>query len=368
MVPALLAAWGVPDLPPVLGFGFETHRYDLEFQNISRLSDDVRLVWGLGARRDSTMSRVVFNTDSTISRDQWRTFFNAEWIPLEDLTVNLGVMYENFAGYEPLLSPRLALNYHPAADHTLRFSASRAYRMPTFWEADGDMRINLTDGTPFGVFHRTSVDLDPEEITSYEIGYLGQFPAINMTVDIRGFREKISPLIAEGLDESAPNPVPINSGVFGFFNNGKLDIEGTEIQIQFRPTPDSLIHFGYSQMYADGREVRQFDAFGAIDDYRETARQVPEESYSILLSHKFPYGIQTSAAYYYMDNLKWAGDGHDLPAYDRLDLRVAKKFKTQGASGEIALIFQNIDDHHFEFSDYNLSEERVYLQLGMQFQ
>jgi iron complex outermembrane receptor protein len=368
MVPALLAAWGVPDLPPVLGFGFETHRYDLEFQNISRLSDDVRVVWGLGVRHDSGAGKEVFNTGSIISRDQWRTFFNAEWIPQEDLTVNLGVMYEDFEGYAPLLSPRLAFNYHPTADHTLRLSASRAYRMPAIWEAHGDLMVYLTDGTPLSQFHKTTVDLDPEEITSYEIGYLGQFPAVNLTVDIRGFREKISALIAEARDYSIPSPVPIFSGVFSSFNSGRLDIEGAEIQIQYRPTPNSLIHAGYSRMRAEGREARRINIFGDIDDYRDTALQVPEESFSILASHRFPYGIQTSAAYYHMDNLKWGGDGHDLPSYDRLDLRVAKKFKSQGASGEIALIFQNIDDHHFEFGDYNLSEERVYLQLGLQFQ
>jgi iron complex outermembrane receptor protein len=368
MVPVLLTAWGIPDLPPVLGYGFETHRYDLEFQNISRLSDDLRLVWGLGARHDSGAGKEVFNTGSTISRDQWRAFFNAEWIPLQDLTVNLGVMYENFEGYEPLLSPRLAFNYHPAADHTLRLSASRAYRIPAIWEADGDLMVYLTDGTPLSQFHKTIVDLDPEEITSFEIGYLGQFPAVNMTVDIRGFREEISALIAEARDYSIPTPVPIFTGVFSSLNSGWLDIEGAEIQVQFRPTPNSLIHAGYSRMHAEGREVKRIDAFGNIDDYRDTAKQVPEESFSILASHTFPYGIQASAAYYHMDNFKWGGDGHDLPAYDRLDLRLAKRFKSQGASGEIALILQNIDDHHFEFSGENLSEERIYLQLGMRFQ
>jgi iron complex outermembrane receptor protein len=367
-VPGLLAAWGVPDLPPILGFGFESRRYDLEFQNITRLSDELRLVWGIGARRDSGTSEEVFNTSSAINRDQWRTFFNAEWIPLPELTVNLGVMYEDFEGYDPLLSPRLAFNFHPVANHTIRLSASRAHRIPAFWEADGDMVINLTDGTRFGHFHETTVDLDPEKIISYEIGYLGQFPAINTTVDIRAFREEISPLIAEARDDSAPDPIPISYGVFGFFNNGTHKIEGAEIQLQIRPTPNSLIHAGFCQMRAAGREVREFDSSGNIDAYRDTSLQTPEESYNLLLSHRFPNGIETSAAYYYMDDLKWAGDGHDLPSYDRVDLRVAKEFKTQGANGEIALIFQNIDDHHFEFSDHNLSEERIYLQFGLHFQ
>jgi iron complex outermembrane receptor protein len=368
LVPVLLASWGVPDLPPVLGFGFETHRYDLEFQNISRLSDDLRLVWGLGARYDSGAGKEVFNSSSTFSRNQWRTFFNAEWIPLPDLTVNLGVMYEDFEGYKPLLSPRLAFNYHPAADHTLRLSASRAYRIPAIWEAHGDLMVYLTDGTPLSLYHKTTVDLEPEEIISYEIGYLGNFPAINTTVDIRGFREEISALIAEARDYSIPNPVPIFSGVFSSLNSGWLEIEGAEIQVQFHPTPDSLIHAGYSRMHAAGREVKSIDALGNIDEYRDTGKQVPEESFSILASHRFPYGIQTSAAYYYMGRLKWGGDGHNLPSYDRLDLRLAKKFQSRGAAGEITLIFQNVDSRHFEFSEENLSEERVYLQLGLHFQ
>jgi iron complex outermembrane receptor protein len=368
LVPGLIAAFGLTDLPPVLGYGFESQRYDLEFQNTSRLSDELRIVWGLGARHDSGAGKEVFNTSSTIDRDQWRAFFNAEWIPVTELTMNLGIMYEDFDGYAPLLSPRLALNFHPAADHTLRLSASRAYRIPALWEAHGDLMVYLTDGAPLGQFHKTTVDLDPEEITSFEIGYLGQFPDINMTVDIRAFREEISELIAEARDYSYPVVSPLFSGVFSSFNSGWLDIEGAEIQIQYRPATNSLIHAGYSRMHAEGQEARRINALGDIDDYRNTAKQVPEESFNFLVSHRFPYGIQASAAYYYMGRLKWGGDGADLPSYDRLDLRVAKKYKFQGASGEIALILQNVDDDHFEFSESNLSEERFYLQFGMQFQ
>jgi iron complex outermembrane receptor protein len=368
LVPGLIAAYGLSDLPPVLGYGFESNRYDLEFQHTSRFSDDLRLVWGLGARHDSGAGKETFNTSSTIDRDQWRAFFNTEWIPVTDLTVNLGVMYEDFDGYEPLFSPRLAFNYHPTANHTLRLSASRAYRIPALWEESGDVMIYLTDGTPLAQFHATTVDLEPERITSYEIGYLGQFPTINLTVDIRGFHEEISALIAEARDYTTPSPTPIFSGVFSAFNSGRLKIDGAEIQVQYRPTPDSLIHAGYSRMHAEGREVRRINALGDIDDYRSTAKQVPEESYNVLLSHVFPYGIQASAAYYYMGRLKWGGDGHNLPAYDRLDLRLAKKLKLQSASGEIALVLQNIDDDYFEFSDENLSEDRIYLQFGLQFQ
>ncbi len=364
----LLTFFGISDLPSVLGFGFESHRYDLEFQNISRPWPAVRLVWGAGARHDSAQSYEGFNTHATIDRDQLRAFAHGEWRPIESLVFNVGAMYEHYDGYDGLFSPRIAVNFHLNQNHTFRILAARAYRMPTLWEAHKDMLVRLTDGTPFNQLHLTTVELEPEEITSYEIGYLGLFPSLHLTLDAKLFRDRIDPLLAGARNDSIIDPVPLfDEGALGSYNIGELDIEGLELQLQFRLTPQTILHAGYSHVRAHGWEVRRIDNTGAISDTRPLDDRVPDDTFSLLASHRFATGTQISAGYYRTGFMTWMGNGDDIPAHNRWDMRISQTFRISGAEGEIALIVQDINGHYPEFNEQNETERRAYMQFGLRF-
>lgn len=365
---AMLAFFGISDLPSDLGFGFESHRYDLELQHTSRPHPDLRLVWGAGARHDTAKSYEGFNTNSAIDRNQMRAFVHGEWHPIESLVFNIGAMYERYDGYGGLFSPRFAVNFHLTPNQTLRILASRAYRVPTLWEAHKDMLVRLTDGTPFNQLHLTTVDLDPEEITSYEVGYLGVFPALHLTFDAKLFRDRIDPLLAGARNDSIIDPVPLfDEGALGSYNIGELDLEGLELQLQFRITPHTILHAGYSHVRAHGWEVRRIDGSGAVSDTRPLDDRVPDDTFCLLASHRFSSGTQISAGYYRTGFMTWMGNGDDIPAHKRWDARLAQSFKLAGAEGEIALILQDIKGHYQEFNEQNETERRAYLQFGLRF-
>jgi iron complex outermembrane receptor protein len=362
-----------PPYPALLytsGFGFESHRYDLEFEHTWSLSDSFRLVWGLGARHDRGDSFETMNNQSDIVRNQGRIFLNSEWRPLEDLVVNAGIMYEDFDGYKGLISPRLALNYQVLDDHTLRFAGSRAHRVPTLLEAHSD-HIIRAPGTPFlEQFYITTTDLDPMEIEAFEIGYLGIYPSIHSTLDIRIFRERISPLISSPEDLSAPVPnfPGTDPGAFRYLNSGHVNIEGAELQLTFRPSEKTLLFLGYSAASMSGNEWRRIETDGSLASPRDLRDKMAHHTASLLASHRFDNGIQVSVDSYFLDDVTWKGEGDPLPSYHRWDLRFSKDFRFPDVNGEIALILQNINGPHKEFREDNKEDKGAYLQLDLNFQ
>jgi outer membrane cobalamin receptor len=81
-----------------------------------------------------------------------------------------------------------------AEGHSLRVSAGRAHRDPSFTEnyIDFQRRIGTRDGYQTG-----NTDLDPESVRSIEAGYRGRFAAGGSTVRVflEGFRENVDDLI-----------------------------------------------------------------------------------------------------------------------------------------------------------------------------
>jgi outer membrane receptor protein involved in Fe transport len=72
------------------------------------------------------------------------------------------------------LSPRAALVWAPARNHSLRFGYAHAFLKPKFFEARLDLRLNDVLGG-FDRFNIANPDLDNETIDSLEAGYSGSF-------------------------------------------------------------------------------------------------------------------------------------------------------------------------------------------------
>jgi iron complex outermembrane receptor protein len=361
----------LPGVPLNMGFGFETHRYDFELQHNFSPNDVLRLVWGLGARHDRMHSWNLLDSHDHITRDQLRAFINAEWRALDKLNINIGAMYENFEGYKDLFSPRLAFNYHLTNNHTVRYSASRAYRMPTIWEAYADLQVHGIPAPWVEHIKIATPGMDPERIDALEIGYFGIFPESNITLDLRLFREKIDPLISHRRDESIfPSPPDIEDGAMRFFNSGYLEMEGVEVQIDYRPTERTIFHLGYSEIKTKGEEVRDILASGIAQlPPRDLEDMVAKHVLGFLAGHEFRNGLQISVSGYNIDRVEWKGEGNYIPGYERYDLRLAKKLKLPSADAEVSLVLQNIDGRYTEFREEseNETDARAYLQFSLKF-
>lgn len=366
-----------PELSPVqLGHGFDSERYDIEFQSRTQHKEKWRVAWGLGLRQDKGKSIWTLHTDDYITRNQARAFFNAEK-SLDDFTLNFGGMYEKYEGQQGLLSPRLGINYHLDNEHTFRASASRAYRMPTIYEANANVMIFAGD-PPFDLlrYAYTSDDLQPEKIDAIELGYIGKIPQLGLTLDAKLFKEKISNVISLIHNATIPDPIPvpeIKVGADEYINSGHAEIHGLEIALGWKPSPRMFLHAGLSLTELDGEQTRKIDENGTVY-YRPFDKQTPARMLSLLGSYRFGSNIQLSSAYYYMDEIYWRGDGDAIPASHRWDIKLAKNFHQSDVSGELSLMIQNIggDYHDFYIDTFadapdrnNIWTERVFLQLAL---
>jgi iron complex outermembrane receptor protein len=342
------------------GFSYESDRYELEFQHKLKPSSDLRMAWGVGLRHDSATSFDTLYDDSATVRNQIHAFLNTEWKPRDDLTVNFGAMLEKYEGFTKLFSPRVALNYFLKENHIFRISHSRAYRMPNVWEEQLDMRFRDTvTGIPLYTLHQTLDVPDPEEIDSIELGYMAALKDIPLTFDVKLFREHISPVINYAWDSGYR---------IGTFNNdGKIDINGVELQLDYQPTKNTNIHFVYSHLHASGWQADRY-LNGQPIEYTDASMFVPKEIYGLLASHRFDNGVTVSSGFYQTDEMKWLDPGEKIDPYNKWDLRVGKTYTLPDATIDVSAIVHNVTDTDYEeYYNINKAQREIYFQVGIKF-
>ena len=360
---------------PVLvegGFGFDSHRYDLELQYSNRIDSGLRLAAGVGARYESAEGFWTFAGERH-TRRQYRLFANIEWELERGTIFNLGGMYEAYQGKRGLFSPRFALNHRLNDNNTLRFVASRAYRMPTLWEDHANLIAYLASNKmPLDYVFRSIEDLEAEEITSFEIGYLGNFPQLGMQLDARIFKERISEIIANITDDNILGPLNLDPGAQSYANNGKVYITGLELELNYRPVSRALIHMGYSLTNVYGEQLRHIYDDGTRR-YLDLDSSVPQQTFSLLGSYRFGGGFEISSAYHYVDPMEWLYDGDYIPVQKRWDLRIAKSIRQANSALDLELLFQNIDGEDIDFynspdrNQINLSDRRLMFRATLRF-
>lgn len=84
-----------------------------------------------------------------------------------------------------------------------------------------------------------------------------------------------------------------------------------------------------------------------------------------------------SLTLYYMDDVHWRGEGSEVDAYTRLDLKLARDFQlgAGGGQGQVAFIVQNLTGNEYnEFRvpgardrNGNVFDRRAYVQMSLQF-
>lgn len=346
-------------------------RYDLELQHIFSPSASTRLVWGAGTRVDQAKSDLYFNSSNFRRFRQASVFANLEWRPHAAWLVNLGTMVENndFTGTHA--SPRLGVNFHVADGHTLRAIASRAWRNPVLYEQRGNSHWRFTSiapvaglSVPFQYLYGRD-NLRPERIDSREIGYvveLGQ----GGSLDFKASRDRLRDLIEiyEFRCGAAQMALPQCAGTTAgtdvrlFDNRSEIKVDSYEAQWQQRLWQRTQLHVGWAS-------TRVRLAGNTVEDEYEHA--TPRHSWSLLLAHQFDGNWRASLAGYYMKALETIG-GHEVPAWRRWDLRLARSFRLGNVDAEAALIAQNVHDSgDREFYRDNVSGRRLWASLKLDF-
>jgi iron complex outermembrane receptor protein len=416
-----------PDNP----FPFDVHldltktidesRYAIELQHLLQPTDAWRLVWGGELRRDEVDSRGFFGPGNPVDNTLLRVFGNAEWRASPEITVNLGLMYEDYEISGDDFSPRLALNYNPVDGHSFRISASRSVRAPSMWESRWDEYWPVdTDLSGFGgpgidgvtdlIYQVGKAATTPENetIESLELGWLFNLREHAVHGDVRLFYERLEGLLVDNTYEfltrsdlatcdPSLNPVPgllgvtcnVNPGdaniaepgsaiTWNFANQVDLDLYGLEATVEARPSSRSRIigSYGVTKMrdltftqpqlldypYTDGRS----DPNRLAKYQREWHASVPSHIFSLLAIHRPVEQVTLSAALYHVSNMEFLEKGDGVPAYTRLDLRAAYRFRIgQGWQSELYGVIQNAGLDYRDFENKNIFETRAFAGIKL---
>jgi iron complex outermembrane receptor protein len=329
-------------LPSVLiDWGGRSSNETASLQHTLRLSPDLRWVWGGEVRRERVASRALYDTDADFVTDFYRLFGNAEWRLHRSLVLNVGGMFERNSVSGEGFSPRMMLNWHFAEGQTLRYGISEAFRPPATFENFSHVVFRDPALPAAGVttyFSRPGVQ--PESIVAREIGYLGDFPSLGVSMDVRIFNEELSDLIGERKD---------GSGI-KYYANGQYNlIHGVEYQLKWKPWAGASLMLG--------------QAFIRSDQYTS---DFPYSSTSLMFTQHFDAGVDLSLMYSQQDSLPaFPGSSTPAPAMERTDVRLAKPLRLGNKRGEISFVVQNLGPAYQDFLPNFYFRQQAFVMLRL---
>jgi iron complex outermembrane receptor protein len=207
----------------------------VEGQHSLELPATNQLTYGLNYRYNTTTSNFLSGSNH---ENRLGLYAQDEWKPDSKFTAVAGIRFDMDTFINPTYSPRAALIFKPAENHSLRFTFAIAYRTPTIFETHSDARAAITfPGFPPFVPPSTSIssltgskNLKPEKITSYELAYQGWFFKHRLRTRVAVFLNNLKDLIAQ---------VPTGVGTNLTFDNasGEATIQGVEGGTEFLVTP-----------------------------------------------------------------------------------------------------------------------------------
>ncbi len=372
LVGALLGLLGQIDTRVAYSNGVS--REDLEIEHVFSASDALRMVWGLGTRSDEIRAPGIFTIDRIRYRNS-RAFGSVEWHPSEAWLLNASLMMEKGSYVGTLTSPRIAANYHLSDQHTLRASYGHGYRRPTPFERQADTRLSdIGSGLLLRQLFQPSPDLEAERISTFDLGYRGEFKALDAMLDIRLFEERLANMTRR--DENTPGSLQQNLTLPGvgsiplppilellpdttrpvrFYSDDKARIRGIEIESSWRPHRKLLLGATYTHLNIRSPNVR-------------AERSAPRHSGSLLGSWQMTERWNFTVAHHRVGQMSWFRAGRSiLPAYNRTDLRLAHRFDLRDASGEFAIVARNLGRRHADFKGDLITPREWFATVSMSF-
>lgn len=347
-------------------------RWDFEFEHQFQPNQQFRVAWGIGLRSDRISYPYWLLDEKKFDNSLQRLFANTEWRATESIIFNIGGLLEHSQLVGSHFSPRIAANYLIDQTQSLRFIASRALRTPSITEQNLDFGVTFSapalpaPGNLFIPLFQTRGKLTPEVVTSFEVGYHGIFLNNKLTLDIKLFRNEYKDLISsEDIDVIGGitvNGAPAFNTEINYLDNlYYANINGYEVEINYRPNKNNLFHAGYAYNHTKSDEEDGSDHGAFVES-------VPEDSFNILAAHTFENKTWVSAALYYTSSMEFLISGNPIGPMRRLDLNSGKTFRlAPGKNIDINLTLQLALDKNKEFiKEFNF-DNRAFIEASYTF-
>ncbi|MRR50169.1 MAG: TonB-dependent receptor [Rhodocyclaceae bacterium] len=352
-----------------ISFSYDSRRTDLEGQQTLRFSERLRGVWGVQWRQDGARSKTYFHSDSWQTSSLLRLFGTLEWRPAEKWIAHAGAMAERNDISGSSVSPRIALVHQVTPQHALRASIASARRTPTIFEAYANYGFDSPSGLilflPLALRSRplhqsilTAAIPQDERMLSRELAYLGEFPRWRMNVDLRLFNDQAKDMISQYSYPYSTVLGGLAGNTLGFRNEPKGNVRGAAFDLRWRPWSGAFVAFSGSRTIVDS--TNNF-----------LARSAPVHQTSLLFQQQLPFTTEFGLNYHRVGSMTWIGAGKDetMPAYDRVDARIAKRFTWGGQKVEVAWVSRNVFNQAIpQFQQAYIDKRQSWLSFRLEYQ
>jgi iron complex outermembrane receptor protein len=302
------------------------NRYSLEYQHFNSLSNTLRASWGGEFHRDQVQSFELFSTEAQQKNSAWRFYYNQEWKPIEHWTFNAGGLLEQDV-YSPLqFAPRFSVNWKPSTQHVLKAGFSSGFRTPSLFEQKSDWRIRDELGQTLYIKYLSRGGLVPERVKAADLVYQGHWRPLDISLDLRVFREELTQLITGEL-YLLPNSVVKNALAYDLRNNASATQQGAEYQISFKPFAGSTLAF--SEYHARTESPKPAVQLSA-----------PRSSSSVVWRQQTDRGLSFYTSYFKTQPMTWLGEGTSAEEQKIIAVSVQQLFKLEQASIKTSLTWR----------------------------
>ncbi|AHK17804.1 TonB-dependent receptor plug domain-containing protein [Thalassolituus oleivorans] len=333
-------------------------RYDIEWQDTMQWTPALRTVSGISYRRDSADSMTYFK--GAVHNDTYRMFANGEWQAFSHLVFNIGGMYEQEDSNDSAFSPRVAANLLLTQQQSLRLVYSQAVRSPDLLEKKPNYAVTLYDLTDNylnlddGVFFMNQVpdtrDLDHEKITSVELGYYGKLPELNLELDVKVYKDRLSQLIS--------NTIALNSVYIA--SDTKMDVKGVDWQLNWQFNRNNWLWWSGAYVDAAVRlgDTSPLDA-KEIDRLAKVERRLSAEWSNNVSWHHDGNNWGSTLTYFWHDGYNdLENKGLD---FRRFEANLTKTWDMNGYKPEVGLFWHHlVDDSRLVYPDQVYAVNDIY--------
>ncbi|HYI13432.1 MAG TPA: TonB-dependent receptor [Thermoanaerobaculia bacterium] len=405
-------ASGSGALPGSPGLWEDSSNLHAELQtNWGFLADDrARVVGGVAWNKQEvdTSDPTGFHTlmDSAKDETQQSAFGQVEFDVTKSLKLVGAARWDDSTLHEAQFSPKGALVFSFARNHSVRYGYNEAFQRPNYSElflvAPAGAPVNLAAAAAANpasaplapalqalgfsnlrLLARGNNDLDVEKVKSHELGYAGIFGGkVFLTVDLYksnltnfvtdllpGVNTAYAPYVIPG---SLPAPVqagltaflgaalgPNRGGlttvgglpalVFSYANAGEVDTQGGEIAVNYYLTNNWLLDFNYSHFDFDVKSA-------ALGD--RLLPNAPENKYNLGVGWRGSR-VDAKVTYRYVEEFDWAAGVFvgTVPQYEVMNL--AANVRLTDMFGIGVDVSNALDNEHFESFGGDLLQRRA---------
>jgi iron complex outermembrane recepter protein len=336
---------GINYFGALVDFGAQEQNDALTLQHTVVHTFSLRSVWGAELRREQVNSHSSFDTREHVVSNFSRLFGNLEWRLQPDWVLNVGAMAEQSDMGGGTFSPRLMLNWHALAGHTLRAGVSSAFRPPSAYEKYAAVRYYDVNGqNPITTVQGNGV-VGPERIFTRELGYNFSLDHNVWSGDLRVFEERIT----DGIER------PANVSPEQYQNIENFAITGAEYQVQWRPTSGTQVYF--TQTWTDIANATRF----------KTSHGAARYAASLALMHTLPAGLMVSLMHQQSEDIGLMSGNNQRYAVSRTDVRLAKALRLGKRGAELALTVQNLDQPSRDGDRKFFFDRRAFVSLRVDY-